>query len=581
MTTAYPTGLDNITKPQGSLSGGTDKLSTTAVIHGAIHQNEIDAIQAIEAKLGVDSSAVTSSIDYLLKNTSSINPGHKHTAVSITGFIASDGTITTTASIPLALGASLGGTPAAPVYSMSFDGTNVRFGGTAINGANLYILPNQAADNLGGPNVFVAGATATGDPVLQHGGVMIGTSVIARPAGTLIPQINFLGVGGNLTVGDYAEFQANMFVGGVPPGIQVGVATIAIQGQAARSIGVERAQGAVSIGQPLTINAGGSKSGTTNINGGNLTLSPGAATGTGSASTVIQATGGGSSGTSTKAASTVATFAVGAVTLADAYNITVNTTTGTKIGTTTTGKLGFWNATPIVQPANTVAIDTLLVNTGLRASGGLANFATKLGIPSLAASTTEGDFWSDSTQKSLATFTDGIKQMLSGCVFTQTADKTVANTLTETSIVGTGVGGLTLPANFFVAGKTVRITMSGVYSTVAVTGDTVTIKIKYGSTVLASKATTALVTGGTNLAWFADALITCRSTGASGTVQVSGGIRYQIAGSAIIEDELNNGVTTTTLDTTASGLLDVTVTHGAANASNTVKSLVSSFEVLN
>jgi hypothetical protein len=36
--------------------------------------------------------------------------------------------------------------------------------------------------------------------------------------------------------------------------------------------------------------------------------------------------------------------------LADAGNITVGTTTGTKIGTATTQKLGFFNATPVVQP---------------------------------------------------------------------------------------------------------------------------------------------------------------------------------------------------------------------------------------
>lgn len=174
------------------------------------------------------------------------------------------------------------------------------------------------------------------------------------------------------------------------------------------------------------------------------------------------------------------------------------------------------------------------------------------------------------------------RESLVGALFTQTADASVTNTLTETSIVGAGVGyGLTLPANFWVAGKTIRVTMSGVYSTVAVTGDTVTIKIKYGSTVLTSKATSSLLTGATNLFWSAEVLVTCRTVGATGTVQVSGGVIYQVAGSATVEDALNNGVATTTLDTTASGLFDVTVTHSAADASNTVKSLVSSFEVLN
>lgn len=270
------------------------------------------------------------------------------------------------------------------------------------------------------------------------------------------------------------------------------------------------------------------------------------------------------------------------LTIADGVNVDVGTVVGTIWGVDAAASLqAWWGKTPVAQPGLSTAIDTLLTTLGFRKSGGIANFDTKLNIPSLSASTTEGDFWKDSTQKAIGTFTDGIKQMLSGTIFTQTADKTVTNTVTETSIVGTGVGGLTLPANFFVAGKTIRVTMSGVYSTVAVTGDTVTVKIKYGSTVLASKATTALVTGGTNLAWFSDALITCRTTGTTGTVQVSGGVRYQIAGSAIVEDELNNGAATTTLNTTTSNLFDVTITHSAANASNTVKSLVSSFEVLN
>lgn len=176
---------------------------------------------------------------------------------------------------------------------------------------------------------------------------------------------------------------------------------------------------------------------------------------------------------------------------------------------------------------------------------------------------------------------DQIGNINSKTLFTQTADQVVANTGSETTIVGSGVGSLTLPAGFFVAGKTIRITMSGVYSTKAVTGDTVTIKIKYGTTVLASKATTALVTGGNNLFWESEVIVTCRSIGSSGTVQVSGGVRYQIASSAIVADELNNGASTTTLDTTASALFDVTITHSAADPANTVKSLVSAFEVLN
>lgn len=72
------------------------------------------------------------------------------------------------------------------------------------------------------------------------------------------------------------------------------------------------------------------------------------------------------------------------LTLSDAVNIAVNATTGTKIGTATTQKLGFFNATPIVQvsaisaPSGGATIDaeartainsirTALTNLGLTA----------------------------------------------------------------------------------------------------------------------------------------------------------------------------------------------------------------------
>jgi hypothetical protein len=37
------------------------------------------------------------------------------------------------------------------------------------------------------------------------------------------------------------------------------------------------------------------------------------------------------------------------------YNVLLGTTTGTKLGTATSQKLGFWNATPIVQPTTAIA----------------------------------------------------------------------------------------------------------------------------------------------------------------------------------------------------------------------------------
>lgn len=75
---SFPTTLDTLTNPTTS-----DKLSNPS--HVLQHGTANDLIEAIETKVGIDSSAVVTSLDYLLKSTSSSNPGHKHTASSITG----------------------------------------------------------------------------------------------------------------------------------------------------------------------------------------------------------------------------------------------------------------------------------------------------------------------------------------------------------------------------------------------------------------------------------------------------------------------------------------------------------------
>lgn len=68
MAISFPTGLDSFTTRNSG-----DTISED-------HVNDLqDAVEALEAKVGVDTSAVTSSHDYLITNASSSDPGHKHT----------------------------------------------------------------------------------------------------------------------------------------------------------------------------------------------------------------------------------------------------------------------------------------------------------------------------------------------------------------------------------------------------------------------------------------------------------------------------------------------------------------------
>lgn len=82
----FPTSLDtssNLPNP-----AGTDLLDNANpnLDHDYQHTTVNEAVIAIEEKLGIDGSADVSSIDYLLKNASSSNPGHKHTLSSLSDF---------------------------------------------------------------------------------------------------------------------------------------------------------------------------------------------------------------------------------------------------------------------------------------------------------------------------------------------------------------------------------------------------------------------------------------------------------------------------------------------------------------
>jgi len=62
MTTSFPASLDTLTNPTSG-----DSLNSPS--HSGQHSDANDAIEALQAKVGVDGSAVATSIDYKLNNT--------------------------------------------------------------------------------------------------------------------------------------------------------------------------------------------------------------------------------------------------------------------------------------------------------------------------------------------------------------------------------------------------------------------------------------------------------------------------------------------------------------------------------
>ena len=101
----------------------------------------------------------------------------------------------------------------------------------------------------------------------------------------------------------------------------------------------------------LSLNATGGSG--TDIAGGALTVAGGRPTGSGLGGSILLATApAGASGTTLRSLVTRWTLnSTGLMTIAEAGNIAVGTTTGSKIGTSNTQKIAFWNATPVVQPA--------------------------------------------------------------------------------------------------------------------------------------------------------------------------------------------------------------------------------------
>lgn len=81
-----------------------------------------------------------------------------------------------------------------------------------------------------------------------------------------------------------------------------------------------------------------------------------------------------------RASGSSAPLAIGNLTIADASNIILNTTTGTKIGTATTQKLGFFNATPVIKPAALTAADASTVDGtyGAEEAAVINNLRTRL-----------------------------------------------------------------------------------------------------------------------------------------------------------------------------------------------------------
>lgn len=146
---AYPSSIDSFST---KVTGDTIQAS---------HVNDLQtATVALETKVGITGSAVTSTIDYLLTNASSTSPGHKHVVADITnaGAFIVTGLILpyTAATAPTGFLLCDGTAVSRTTYAALFAVTSTNFG--VGDGATTFNVPDMRSR-------FIMGAGTAGTKV--------------------------------------------------------------------------------------------------------------------------------------------------------------------------------------------------------------------------------------------------------------------------------------------------------------------------------------------------------------------------------------------------------------------------------
>ena len=165
----FPTSLDDLSTTRAT--SGAQKLSSPD--HLAHHLAEDTLIEALQAKIGVNNSAVATSLDYILKSANSINPGHKHNFLS-----ALDGVPAQAVYVDAAGNVGIGTTgPLGELEVFSSDGV----------ASDLYVH----SDN-GNANIYLDGSTGNAQIYFENSGVV--KSLIRQTTATG-DNLNIYGVG--------------------------------------------------------------------------------------------------------------------------------------------------------------------------------------------------------------------------------------------------------------------------------------------------------------------------------------------------------------------------------------------------
>lgn len=158
-------------------------------------------------------------------------------------------------------------------------------------------------------------------------------------------------------------------------------------------------------------------------------------------------------------------------------------------------------------------------------------------------------------------------------LYAQTADSTpVTATAVETTIIGPGVGTLSVPANAFSIGDSFTCALDGIIS--CTSASTVHIRIKTGTGVLLADTGIIDLAAATNKNWIINLYFTIRTLGVATTASVSSGglFSYVRNGGTQFEGYVLSTVNSTTFATTVINTLEITAQWDTATVDNSITS---------
>lgn len=156
-------------------------------------------------------------------------------------------------------------------------------------------------------------------------------------------------------------------------------------------------------------------------------------------------------------------------------------------------------------------------------------------------------------------------------LFAQTANSVpVTGTAVETTIIGTGVGSLTVPANGFSIGDSFQASLDGIISCVGTA--TLHIHVKTLAGVILADTGIIAMDAATAKTWLLTLYFTIRNIGGTTVASISsGGLFSYIKNSGInFEGYVLSTINNTTFDTTVNNTLVVTAQWNTNNAGNSI-----------